>query len=377
MPKNNYLDPNFRGPRIFEYDTCKEAFLDIHRKWLYGELAPHMFGGPRGAINDVTIVVHNPAPDVNLLDAGFNAKRWPKFMKDYLDPTTYAGWCSSIWSSAKGQEIMYYTLPRAGHSLGNCVTTLSINGHSPYRLAMMSRTSQWTPTASLDLNFAALSAQIASSILRLDKTMPFIWTINGMQYMVVAAGMLVTAIGEYGELVDYVENYPGNIDKENKVARDVYKHIGYAINHKQTTWKTFARFWQKIRDNLDSHEKNIPMQEFYPEIPAYFWSPFQENGNPPRYNAEQLEKEWGVNRKWLRFRIRPFRKLIHDRWGFPLLGVYDLMWPTNHPEYKIMENIYHHGGQIDNVQDIINILGVETEQEAINYCQPFYEIYRR
>ena len=336
-----------------------------------GTWTPNHYGGPRSNFNDMSFSIKNPDQrPINMVEAGFKVpQRWSKFLKDYLDVPTFRGFMSNIWSSQPGQSITYYTVPVAGHSLGNCVQSLNVLGQKPYRLQMTNRTAQISPIASLDITFLCEAAKIASELLQLDYCMPVIWNCHSIQCHVVEAGHIYA----YRDLLKWVRK--ASDSDVSWTSREVMKHVQYALDHKTTAWKTFERAWKKTRDRMERHKSGTisDLGTFYGTIPTHMWSPFVEGHN----NAEELEAKYGMSRKWIRHRVRPLRAMMNYRWGYAFINIYDLVWKEDHPEFMVLMHVYINGGSVESIGELCEALDVETEEEAKAYCDPFYQTYNK
>lgn len=113
-------------------------------------------------LQDVFIDCAGGPLDLNLSNFSFGQKRWDRFCENYLD-SDFLAWMNQEKVKGTGlyaEKLYLFDKVRANSSghrrLGNCLVSMSYHRKPSLKFSLVSRTSNWIPTGSLDLSLASL-----------------------------------------------------------------------------------------------------------------------------------------------------------------------------------------------------------------------------
>lgn len=336
----------------YEFDSLAQAFDLTNRNIRLGRISFDGYDGSNYWINNVIINLQPSDNDVigpvlDLGNFGFTRKRWQKFLNEYLEPMRFTGWLDQVRRIKKGQEISYQTAEIAGHSLGNCLMGMTVHS-KPWQLTVFSRTTQWVPTAALDLSFIGLTAAALSETQPSKPQFHVTWVIAQLQYHLLHSLIL-------NDRTPYIDP---RMDEKAKHAWDLYDT---RMLH-ESSRKSFARLGERMDKVIEG-----TAESFIPTIPQMLLLPDVKES----LSVEQLCHSLDITRRDLRYILRPYRRTLKTIAGVTSPESYDLRWPTNHPELKAIEWSVKEGRKVTSQKWLFEALEVTTVQALQELYSPF------
>ncbi len=299
-----------------EYKTIGEAIATLSISFLSGEIEPDGTDGNKFWSNNHLVVIQDPYVDQNIVEVGFTFRRWQKFINEYIEPTELAGFFEKAKKLSAGQEISYVCPVKADHSLGNCL--IGVTAHVvPTSLTFFSRASNLVPTGALDLGFAAALSNNFARVTKF-KNVPFIWHVSQLQF-------------HTWSTIPYLVFHDFDFTKyDTPVAKVILKHwTEIQAGKAPTTYKQIGR----IAERALAYQAHKPTNTYFPELPINFTKSYVHSDI---LTVEKLIARFGVTRRDIRYILRPFRDIL-DSVGIRSFRGYDLVWPADHPEVRVIE----------------------------------------
>lgn len=339
--------------KVYEFNTCSEAWEGILQQYMNGELPFHWPAWD----GDYAIIIRDPSADINFARAGITSLRWKRFLNDYVHPGVFAGFMAEAQNLKAAKELTYMPPQSGEHLAGNCLIGINIRRRQP-RIAMYSRSSRWTPTGVLDLSFAGLISEALCSYWGVPQV-PLVWHIGRLN---MSPGHILIPAEYHGWELPERDDDQGSIANKLQDALERYNELIKT----GTTYKTDRRICINLR-KIRSGEGH---KDFYPSFPPYY-----TKVDPESFSLTSLAKHYGIKPKDVKSFIRPFRAEIANNSNYTPLGHYSMVWPAGHPEVMFLDWCMVNKRAWSKVGDVFRALGVEDWGEVkVMYGEAYPEI---